>query len=70
MSNVHNYISMYSQVSPIKEIRGGYEVLIIKEGTAISLHSNSGFMGIQERTSVSNKNTRNGKREGKYEIKL
>ena len=61
---------MYSQVSPIEKVRSGYEVLIVKEGTAIPLHFNSGFMGIQERTSVSDKDTGNGKKEGKYEIKL
>ena len=64
------YISVYSQVSSIKKIGGRYEVLVIKEGTAIPLHSISGFMGIQEGTSVSDKDTRNGKKGGKYEIKL
>ena len=49
---------MYSQVSLIKKIGGGYEVLVIKEGTAVPLHSNPGFMGIQERTSVSDEDTK------------
>ena len=49
---------MYSQVSLIKKIGGRNKVLIIKEGTAISLHSNPGFMGIQERTSVSDEDTK------------
>ena len=48
---------MYSQVSSIKKVGGGYEVLVVKQGTAISLHSNSGFMGVQERTSVSDEDT-------------
>ena len=45
-------ISMYSQVSPIKEIRGRNKVFIIKEGTAVPLHVDPGFVGIQEGTSV------------------
>ena len=61
---------MYLQVSPIEKVRSGYEVLIVKEGTAISLHFNSGFMGIQERMSVLDKDTGNGKKERRYEIKL
>ena len=61
---------MYSQVSPIEKVRSGYEVLVIKEGTAIPLHFNSGLMGVQERMPVSAKDTRNGKRERRYEIKL
>ena len=61
---------MYLQVSPIEKVRSRYEVLIMKEGTAVPLHFNSGFMGIQEKTSVSDKDTGNGKKEGKYEIKL
>ena len=64
------YISVYSQVSPIKKIGGRYEVLVIKEGTAVPLHSNPGFMGIQEGTSVSDKDTKSEKKRGKYEIKL
>ena len=39
---------MYSQVSPIEKVRSGYEVLIVKEGTAVPLHFNSGLMGVQE----------------------
>ena len=56
---------MYSQVSSIKKVRGGYEVLIVKQGTAIPLHLNPGIMGIQERTSVSDEDTKIGK---KWEI--
>ena len=58
ISNAHDYISIYSQVSSIKKVRGGYEVLVVKQGTAISLHSNSGFMGIQERMSVLDEDTK------------
>ena len=58
------YISVYSQVSLIKKIGGRYEVLIIEEGTAVPLHSNPGFMGTQERTSVSDKDTKNEKKGG------
>ena len=61
---------MYSQVSSIKKIRGGYEVLVVKEGTAVPLHSNPGFMGIQEGTSVSDKDPKIKKKRGKHEIKL
>ena len=36
ISNIHNYTSIYLQVSPIEKVRSRYEVLIVKEGTAIS----------------------------------
>ena len=61
---------MYLQVSPIEKVRSGYEVLIVKEDAAISLHLNSGLVSVQERTSVSDKDTGNGKIERKYEVKL
>ena len=54
---MHMTISIYSQVSSIKKVGGGYEVLIGEQGTAISLHPNSGFMSVQERTSVSDEDT-------------
>ena len=60
---------MYSQVPSIKEVGGRNKVLVIKEGTAIPLHTNPGFMGIQERSSVTDKDTKI-KKKGKYEIKL
>ena len=60
---------MYSQVSLIKKVGGRYKVLVVKEGTTIPLHLNPGFMGIQERTSVSDKDTKSEKKRGKYEIK-
>ena len=56
--NAHDYISIYSQVSSIEKVGGGYEVLIVKQGTAIPLYSNPGIMGIQERTSVSDEDTK------------
>ena len=55
---------MYSQVSSIKEVGGRYEVLVIKEGTTIPLHSNPGFMGIQERMSVLDKDSKSEKKGG------
>ena len=64
------YISVYSQVSPIKKIGSRYEVIVIKEGTAVPLHFDSGFMGIQERMSVLDKDSKSEKKGGKYEIKL
>ena len=57
-------------MSPIEKVRSGYEVLIVKEGTAISLHLNSGLMSVQKRTPISDKDTGNGKKERKYEIEL
>ena len=59
---------MYSQVSSIKEVGGRYEVLVVKEGTTVPLHLNPGFMGIQERMSVSDKDSKIKKKRGKYEI--
>ena len=47
------------------KVRSGCEVLIVKEDTAISLHLNSGLMGVQKRTPISDKDTGNGKREGR-----
>ena len=67
---MHNYISIYLQVSPIEKVRSGYEVLIVKEGTAISLHLNSGLMSVQKRTPISDKDTGNGKKERRYKIEL
>ena len=61
---------MYLQVSPIEKVRSGYEVLIVKEDAAISLHLNSGLVSVQERTSVLDEDTGNGKIERKYEVKL
>ena len=58
------YISVYPQVSSIKKIGGRYEVLVVEEGTAIPLHSNPGFMGIQERMSVSDKDSKSEKKGG------
>ena len=49
---------MYLQVSLIKKIGGRNKVLVIKEGTAIPLHTNPGFMGIQERSSVMDEDTK------------
>ena len=57
-------------MSLIEKVRSGYEVLIVKEGTAISLHLNSGLMGVQKRTPISDKDTGNGKKERRYEIEL
>ena len=68
--DVRNYILIYSQVSPIEKIRCRCEVIIVKERAAVPLQFNSGFMGIQERTSVLDKGTGNGKKEGKYETEL
>ena len=48
ISNVHNYISVYLQVSPIEKVRCGYKVLIMKEDTAISLHLDSGLVSVQK----------------------
>ena len=50
ISNVHNYISVYLQVSPVEKVRCGYKVLIMKEDTAISLHLDSGLVSVQKRT--------------------
>ena len=61
---MHVIIYSYLQMSLIKEVRSGYKVLIIKEGTAIPLHSNSGFMGVQERTSISDKDSESKKKGG------
>ena len=61
---------VYLQVSSIKEVGSRYKVLVVKEGTAVSLHSNSGFMGIQERTSVSDKDSKSERKGGKHEIEL
>ena len=61
---------MYLQVFPIEKVRSGYEVLIIKEDTAISLHHDSGLVSVQKRTPISDKDTGNGKKERKYEIEL
>ena len=51
-------ISMYSQVSSIKKIGGRNKVLIVKEGTAVPLHTNPGFMGVQERSLVMDEDTK------------
>ena len=58
------FISMYSQVSSIKKIRGRNKVLVVEEGTAVPLHANSGFMGIQEKSSVTDEDTKIKKQEG------
>ena len=51
-------ISMYSQVSSIKKIGGQNKVLVVEEGTAVPLHANPGFMGIQERSSVTDEDAK------------
>ena len=63
-------ISMYSQVSLIKKIGGRNKVLVIEKGTAVPLHANPGFMGIQEGSSVTDEDTEIKKKGGKYKIKL
>ena len=53
---------MYSQVSSIKKIGGRNKVLIIEEGTAIPLHADPGFVGIQEGSTVPDKDTKSKKK--------
>ena len=53
---------MYSQVSSIKEIGGRNEVIVVKEGTAVPLHADPGFMGIQERLTVTEEDTEREKK--------
>ena len=55
---------MYSQVSSIKKIGGRNKVLIVEEGTAIPLHADPGFVGIQEGTSVMDEDTKSEKKGG------
>ena len=45
-------ISVYSQMSSIKKIGGRNKALVVKEGTAVPLHVDPGFVGIQEGSSV------------------
>ena len=49
---------MYSQVSSIKKIGGRNKVLVVEEGTAIPLHADPGFVGIQEGSTVTDKGTK------------
>ena len=55
---------MYSQVSSIKKIRGRNKVLAVEEGTAVPLHADPGFVGIQEGTSVPDEDTKSEKKGG------
>ena len=57
-------ISMYSQVSSIKKIRGQNKVLVVEKGTAVPLNANPGFVGIQERSSVTDEDTKIEKKGG------